>query len=100
MAVRLLYLIFRQLVGWLGLLGPEVAMLRRQVERPRAMTAALVASQVRAVLRGHEAAVWAVAWSPDGRQLATASNDRTIRVWDTQAGSELAILRVSTAREK
>jgi WD40 repeat protein len=58
----------------------------------RALTAALVASQVRAVLRGHEDNVSGVAWSPDGRELATTSNDRTIRIWDGDSGDELAVL--------
>jgi WD40 repeat protein len=31
-----------------------------------------------------ESTVWAVAWSPDGRLLATASDDLTARVWKVQ----------------
>jgi WD40 repeat protein len=34
-----------------------------------------------------------VAWSPDGRCIATVSLDRTARIWDPVSGTELAVLR-------
>jgi WD40 repeat protein len=45
-----------------------------------------------AAARGHEDAVNGVAWSPGGRRIATASDDRTARVWDAETGAELAVL--------
>jgi WD40 repeat protein len=38
------------------------------------------------VLKGHTGWVYALAFSPDGRWLASGSNDRTIRVWNARTG--------------
>ena len=38
------------------------------------------------LLRGHKAIIWGVAWSPDGRWLASCSEDNTIRIWDVVKG--------------
>jgi len=42
---------------------------------------------------GHDKDVFRVAWSPDGRRLATGSLDGTARVWNAASGKELLLLK-------
>ena len=39
-------------------------------------------------LKGHTAAVYKVAWSPDGRLLASTADD-AVRLWETETGKEV-----------
>ncbi|HND52798.1 MAG TPA: hypothetical protein PLV92_10395, partial [Pirellulaceae bacterium] len=41
----------------------------------------------------HPNAVYAVAFSPDGRKLASASLDNSLKIWDAATGAELARLK-------
>ncbi|MFM6843584.1 MAG: trypsin-like peptidase domain-containing protein, partial [Dolichospermum sp.] len=43
-------------------------------------------------LRGHSDGVDLVAWSPDGRTLASGSWDKTIKIWDGRTGNLLRTL--------
>ncbi len=44
------------------------------------------------VLSGHKNSVFWLAFSPDGRQLASYSRDRVLRIWDTSTGMSVAVL--------
>lgn len=48
------------------------------------------------VQSGHGSWVFAVAFSPDGRLLASGSGDQTIKLWDVATGTELRSLRGHT----
>jgi WD40 repeat protein len=38
-------------------------------------------------LTGHLETVWSVAFSPDGKQIASGSDSGMIKLWDTTTGS-------------
>jgi serine/threonine protein kinase len=49
---------------------------------------------LRATLTGHTGPIWSVAYAPDGRTLATASDDTTLRFWDAETGRETGRVQV------
>jgi WD40 repeat protein len=41
---------------------------------------------MRTLIKGSDAAVWGLAFSPDGQTLAAACDDAKIRLWDPSTG--------------
>jgi WD40 repeat protein len=56
-----------------------------------ALTGLAIAQQasVLGTLEGHTEAVYSVAWNPDGKTLATAGFDNTVRLWDASTRKAL-----------
>jgi WD40 repeat protein len=48
-------------------------------------------------LSGHTGYVYQAVYSPDGKRMASGSEDRTVKVWDAQTGRELLTFKGHTA---
>lgn len=57
--------------------------------RLRQVTKGLATGQIQQVLRGHQGFVDCLAFSHDGRLVATGSEDGTARVWEVRTGREV-----------
>src|SRR5947209_5060841 len=74
-------------VGCRGRVAPS-APVTRSPEGPK----------LRDTLQGHTSFVSSVAYSPDGKTLASGSYDQTVRLWDVATGKEQATLQGHTDR--
>jgi tetratricopeptide (TPR) repeat protein len=78
---------------------PTTAALRQAVylqrnEKPENKALALAVN----TLKGHEGWVRSVGFSPDGKQLASGSADKTIKIWDVTTGKVLNTLKGHESR--
>ncbi|XTI89098.1 WD40-repeat-containing domain protein [Cenococcum geophilum] len=51
-------------------------------------------------LKGHKGRVRSITFSPDGKQLGSASDDKTVRLWDTATGAALQTLKAHKGRDE
>ncbi|HVO81615.1 MAG TPA: WD40 repeat domain-containing protein, partial [Terriglobales bacterium] len=80
----------------LGILAVKATLRFGEATVPAAWDAlqrAILSLPVHLTLRGHSGSVLGVAYSPDGKRLATCSQDGKVKVWDAGSGQELLTLR-------
>jgi WD40 repeat protein len=53
----------------------------------------VASGEIKNELKGHTAKVWSVAFSPDGKTLASGSDDKTIKLWDVATGKEIRTIQ-------
>jgi len=79
-----------------GLTGADWPLIGFNADKAAAeLEGASAASRALGVLSGHTDIVYSVAFSPNGKQIVTASADNSIRLWDAATARQTAIFRGS-----
>jgi hypothetical protein len=69
----------------------QIRELRRKIESTQEQALRLYSQELMA-LRGHAAGISRVAFSPDGKLLATGSDDKTAKLWNSSSGKIVSTL--------
>ena len=72
--------------------GDTITLLADGTLRPSQLVRGVVEDVPGTVLTGHTGDINGLAWSPDGRTIASGSRDWTIRLWDAATGTTKATL--------
>ncbi len=70
-----------------------LAACRSAVAEPERVIEMITQARPSKVFKGHTAAVWGMAVTPDGRRVVSGSGDCTVRIWGMDSGHCLATLK-------
>jgi WD40 repeat protein/uncharacterized caspase-like protein len=83
------------IIGYLLLPGASSRAQRRQPQKPLPKQPAQTVEKPELVIQsGHSDTVRAIAFSPNGKTVASASSDKTIRMWEVETGRLLRVLDI------